>query len=300
MSTLTPEGKRLVEETAARHGFGPEAVTAMLEALYRGGGTQAQFDHPEFGGMGQWSQGGMTMVGDMFNNALKARVDALCSDLSQGLSGALAFAPGRGQTQSQGHSSGKHYQSQGSGASGQSSLFVHDPGSCWPEDLGQPASEGSQNDMRYAYFPEKRRLAVSVNGRLTIYDSGDHRIGGFGQAQGGGQSLSFTSQHGLVRLSELPVVPHDTGDAPPPHDAMQGAAMPGKVPERVAEAPQPDPQGAAATPATPPEPPASSAHGALSDDQIFSRIERLADLRDRGILSDEEFSAKKAELLSRL
>ncbi len=32
--------------------------------------------------MGQWSQGGMIMIGDMFNNALKYRVDALCSELS--------------------------------------------------------------------------------------------------------------------------------------------------------------------------------------------------------------------------
>ncbi|MEY4551406.1 MAG: hypothetical protein RL685_7601, partial [Pseudomonadota bacterium] len=33
---------------------------------------------------------------------------------------------------------------------------------------------------------------------------------------------------------------------------------------------------------------------------IFGAIERLAQLRERGILSDEEFRAKKAELLARL
>ena len=33
---------------------------------------------------------------------------------------------------------------------------------------------------------------------------------------------------------------------------------------------------------------------------IFAKIERLADLQQKGILSPEEFAAKKAELLSRL
>jgi hypothetical protein len=38
--------------------------------------------------------------------------------------------------------------------------------------------------------------------------------------------------------------------------------------------------------------------GAKED--IFAHIERLADLRAKNILTDEEFTAKKAELLSRL
>ena len=42
----------------------------------------AQFSHPEFGGMSQWSPG-MTMVGDMFNNGLKSKLDAVCSELAQ-------------------------------------------------------------------------------------------------------------------------------------------------------------------------------------------------------------------------
>ena len=35
-------------------------------------------------------------------------------------------------------------------------------------------------------------------------------------------------------------------------------------------------------------------------DDIFARIERLAELRARDILTAQEFEAKKAELLSRL
>jgi hypothetical protein len=68
---------------ARRHGFSREAVTSMLESVARGHGTMAQFDHPEFGGSGQWLDGGMMMVSDMFNDVLKGRVAALCSDLSK-------------------------------------------------------------------------------------------------------------------------------------------------------------------------------------------------------------------------
>jgi len=48
----------------------------------------------------------------------------------------------------------------------------------WPKELGQPSSSGSQNSMRYAFFPEKNRLLVERDGTLTTYDSGDHQIGG--------------------------------------------------------------------------------------------------------------------------
>ena len=75
---------------------------AMLESLIAGGGTMAQFNHPEFGGMGQWTRGGMTMVGDMFNNALKAKVDGLCSELSDLLaSEPVRWRPASSQSQSQ-------------------------------------------------------------------------------------------------------------------------------------------------------------------------------------------------------
>jgi hypothetical protein len=73
----------------------------------------------------------------------------------------------------------------------------------WPDDLGQPATSGSQNGMRYAFFPEKRRLLIEQNGNLTTYDSGDHRISGVSQQDGQRGSLAFTSQNGSVKLDEL-------------------------------------------------------------------------------------------------
>ena len=68
MQQLTAEGRRIVDEIAARHGVSADAVLTLLNAVAAGNGTQAQFNHPDLGGMGQWSQGGMIMVGDMFNS----------------------------------------------------------------------------------------------------------------------------------------------------------------------------------------------------------------------------------------
>ena len=82
MNTLTPDGLRLVNEIATRHGVSSEAALTLLGALSAGNGAQAQFNHPDLGGMGQWSQGGMIMIGDMFNQGLKYRVDGLCNELA--------------------------------------------------------------------------------------------------------------------------------------------------------------------------------------------------------------------------
>ena len=192
MRELNAEGQRLVSDLSQRYGVSGDAVTTLLRALIAGNGSMAQFSHPELGGMGQWSQGGMIMVGDMFNNGLKAQVDGLCSELSNALRGQnLLASPVSSQSQNQGGSS----------------LFV--PGgsfSWWPAELGQPSSTGAQNDVRYAFFPATRRLAIELGGRLTVYDTGDHQIGGVSQQQGSGASLTFTSQHGLVRVADLPVV----------------------------------------------------------------------------------------------
>ncbi len=73
----------------------------------------------------------------------------------------------------------------------------------WPEDLGQPSTSGSQNDMRYAFFGDKKRLLIEKDGKLSTYDSGDHKIQGVSQANGDGGSPSFTDQSGTVDVSKL-------------------------------------------------------------------------------------------------
>ncbi len=286
MQDLTPEGRRAVDDLAQRYGVSSDAVSTLLRALVAGNGTMAQFSHPDLGGMGQWSQGGMTMVGDMFNQGLKARVDGLCSELATLLRGQqLTFA---GSFQSQ---------SQGSAGQGNASLFVPSSGGMysnwWPSELGTPAATGAQNDVRYAWFPETRRLAIDLGGNLSVYDTLDHQIGGFSQQQGSGGSLTFTSQKGLVRVLDLPIISGAAALPQPAPEPVAAAPVASYVPEPVA------PPSPAMEPKPPePAPPAPQPSGSMDD--ILSKIERLADLRQKGILTDEEFAAKKSELLARL
>jgi hypothetical protein len=74
----------------------------------------------------------------------------------------------------------------------------------WPASLGKPTSVGVQNDLRYAVFP--RRLVIKNGEHVEIYDTGNHRIFGVAQAQGADRTLTFTSQDGLVRVTDLPKV----------------------------------------------------------------------------------------------
>ncbi len=76
----------------------------------------------------------------------------------------------------------------------------------WPGDLESPSSSGSQNDTRYAYFGDSHRLAVSSDGKVVVYDTGDHTINGFGQQQSGGSSMKFDSDKGQVDVASLKVV----------------------------------------------------------------------------------------------
>jgi len=276
MQELTPEGQRTLQGIAERHGVSTDAALTLLRALLAGRGGMAQFNHPELGGMGQWSQGGMTMVGDMFNQALRARVDALCTELASLLRtepSIVVAAPSQSQSQSQ------------AGVSSSASLFVSGAGAAagawWPTELGNPSSAGAQNDLRYAVFPAMRRLAIERGGRVTVYDTGDHMISGVSQQQSGDQSLTFTSQRGLVRLADLPVLQ---------------AERPRSGPSAEAEKSRPQP-----TPAMPSQAAAASPPSAeRSSGDVLATLERLAELHRKGVLTEEEFTAKKAELLSRI
>jgi hypothetical protein len=76
----------------------------------------------------------------------------------------------------------------------------------WPEELGEnPNSAGGQNETRYAFFGDQKRLAVDTgDGKVQLYDTGDHRISGVQQHQSGsGRKVTFTSQHGEVDLATL-------------------------------------------------------------------------------------------------
>jgi hypothetical protein len=271
MPKLTPEGEKIVAALAERYALSMDAVKIMLDAVARGGGIMAQFNLPEFGGSGQWMRGGMTMVGDMFNNSLKATVDNLCSELSNLLaSQPNIFAPvNQSQSQSQGSGGGW-----GEGVS----IYQTQSHQWWPSELGNPASTGAQNAMRYAYFPDRGRLAIDVGGRVEVYDTLDHAISGFGQQQSGDASLTFTSQHGVVRIDRLPRI--DQKQAP-----VEPAAVTQSPKENVL-AYQEDVSLRSA--------------GSGDESSILALIEQLSQLKEKGILTEEEFAAKKGELLKRL
>ena len=55
--------------------------------------------------------------------------------------------------------------------------------------------------MRYAFFPDKKRLLVETDGKTTTYDSGDHSINGVQQASG--SSATFSDAEGSVDLKDL-------------------------------------------------------------------------------------------------
>lgn len=201
MHPLTDEASQKVNELSLRYGVGTDAVMALLQAVVNGNGTMAQFHVPELGGNGQWMRGGMTMVGDMFNHGLKAKVDGLCGELSQLLNG-QPFRP----VVSSYHGSWGQTQGGIGTPEGFMSTRTGNSGNWWPGDLGSPSTRGGQNDVRYAYFPDTHRLAVDQGGHVTVYDTLDHQIGGVSQQQGSGSSLTFSSQNGTVSVSSLPIV----------------------------------------------------------------------------------------------
>lgn len=244
MQQLTPAGQNLVNSVAQRYNLSQDAVLHMLIAVNNGGGTMAQFNCPELGGFGQWMPGGMTMVGDMFNYGLKATVNNLCQELADGLATTHVFPV----------------------------LPAGTVGSAqwWPTDLGQPFSSGSQNNSRYAIFPN--RLAVETNGHTVVYDTLNHTIGGVSQQQGNNNSLLFSSQFGTFTVESLPIV--------------AGAPMGG----------QSNFNGANSAPYAE----NYSAQSNQSSNDVLGLIEGLAKLLQAGVLSQDEFNSKKADLLSRI
>ena len=213
MSTLTAAGRAAIGDLSRRYGLSEAAVEHMAQAVANGGGSMAQFNVPELGGSGQWMAGGMTMVGDMFNHGLQATVSNLCTELSNAMAGAAFFE-----------------RPQSSGPGGFS-------GGWWPEWLGQPASSGGQNQARYAYFPQARRLAFDFgDGRpVALLDTGEHRIGGFSQQQSGPGDpflgVSVSSQFGQFALSSFPYADGTgPGWAPQPQPEPQPAWAPAPRP----------------------------------------------------------------------
>ena len=283
MRQLTQEGQQAVADIAGRYQLSEEAIEHMLVAVNNGAGSMAQFNCPELGGSGQWMRGGMTMVGDMFNHGLKSTVDNLCNELSTLLANTQVFPVASAN-------SGKNNQ-------------------WWPDGLGAPHSSGSQNNSRYAVF--SNRLAVESAGQVIVYDTLDHQINGVSQQQGNDATLTFRSQHGMVSLDSLPRVSDAQDSKVLQTDAADSARLNG---EPALSRPMRESDGPGTADIEPMQQSVGHSNSDSSDagigvlqstrtesaSDILSLIEKLAELHGAGILSDEEFSAKKLELLARI
>ena len=199
-------------QIAQRHGVSAGAVAEVHAALASSGGSLAQFHHPELGGRGQWMPG-MVQVGTMFDDALKARVAAICTEVAAKIQNATetrssAIHARSTQVEMQGEPMEPMKPMTGMKPMAPMSPMkpMDAPEAWWPDGYGSPAAAGGQNDVRYAWFADKRRLLVDVAGYVATYDTADHKISGIAQSQGDGSHIVFSSQHGPIALESLRAV----------------------------------------------------------------------------------------------
>jgi hypothetical protein len=163
-----------IQELAHRHGFSTAAIQQLWDGLIKSDGRAVQFNHPEFGGMGQWMPG-LVMIGDMFNDGLKDRLNRLCYELA-------------GYIQ----------------ASDEPTLPTNKIQVWWPPELGKPSLQGDQNDLSYAFFPRFHRLALRSEGRVILYDTSEYTVSGISQQEMKGIMVLFIhTPQGLIPLNQL-------------------------------------------------------------------------------------------------
>jgi hypothetical protein len=98
----------------------------------------------------------MLMIGDMFNDRLKARVAALCIDVAD----ALGEHPVLEETDER---SSAHW---------------------WPTNFGAPINRGLSERHAVRILPEQQAAGDHDNGKMSTYDTGDHVIVGVSQRKG--------------------------------------------------------------------------------------------------------------------
>ena len=213
------------------------------------------------------------MLGDMFNHGLKSRVDALCARTSQESSPINRDCCNRAASNRK--------------ARAEADNKTKPPAHRWGiQTYLSPIPKRTGGQPTWAYLVQRatrtmcdtptsrnsRRLAVKTGGQVWVYDTLNHQIGGFSQQQGSGSSITFSSQFGTVDLCSLPVLSRHG-------QPVQASSPPGSP--HVSS-------------------PITSAGNAPIGGDVFASLERLGELRDKGIVSEEEFNNKKADLLSRV
>ena len=120
----------------------------------------------------------MVMIGyDAFNQGLKLKVSQICETLV------------------------------GTYQTGKIDTGLQQAANWWPDSLGTPTSAGTQNDIHYAIFADKKRLIIKRGTVQTIYDTGSHSITGVSQQQQNtNYVLIFHTNDGVLTEKDLKVV----------------------------------------------------------------------------------------------
>jgi hypothetical protein len=171
---------------AERYQVNEDHVRELYRQLERSNGTQVQFSCPELQGPIQWMPG-MVMVSNPTDHQLRSRVDGLCCELVAVLRGSDTAAPAAlTRPWNEAAAEGESW---------------------WPATFGHATTAGSQNGIRYAYFPDKQRLLVQQGARVDAFDTAGYQIMGAGQQQGNTSTLTFATDRGSISTRELRCVP---------------------------------------------------------------------------------------------
>jgi hypothetical protein len=126
---------------------------------------------------------------------------------------------------------------------------------------------------------------------LTASESGIERLRMLRNAKAFKKAM-LEAKHDLELELSRPVMPpaRAAGTTAPEggRDVAAGVGMPGAA------------SGGSAAPTAPDAPGRGAHRSAMTPDDVTAALARLGDLRDRGVLTPEEFEAKKRELLDRL
>ncbi len=171
-----------INQLAERHGFSPDLAQRLLHDLRRGGGRQVQFNDPALGGMGMWQSGGMLMIGDMMNHALKARVAAFLSDLAALLETSPEVSP----------QLTRRVERAASMAQNQATIS---------QSGGGGSFSVMQNGSSYRYAADRNELVVDDT---EVYDTTGLRVIGIhSQQQNGRGTLILNTDQGPRQIGEL-------------------------------------------------------------------------------------------------
>ena len=306
MRQLTPGRAAAGGGLSRRYGFGTDAVTAMLESVARRR-RHGAVRPPRVRRHGPV----VARRDDDDRRHVQHRAEGprrgLCADLAGALGGEL-LAPAQGAAERRPSARGRararagpaaasrgaacSSPEQGPAAAGRRSWAIPPPPDrrttsatrCFPARGGSPSNGRRAHRLRHPRPPDRRRLAAAERRRLANLHQparagapgrsarrfGRRRGRETGCETGGGRGERLRRPRAGCRT-----LPPGRNGRSLAHRRRRRTSLPWRAP-----------------------PPPESAPG--SADDILGKIERLAALRDRGILSEDEFSAKKGELLARL